>query len=166
MTIANGARIPHAVLKYIGPNGMEDLDFTNYVAGRNVIVFGTPGAFTPSCAQKHLPGFVTNADKIKQSGIDEIICLSVNDPFVMKQWGENANAAGKVTMMPDWNAQLCDAMGLTFDASGAGLGKRAKRFSMVVTDGVISDLQVEEVASDVELTGAEACVVRLGKRAA
>jgi glutaredoxin/glutathione-dependent peroxiredoxin len=166
MTITNGSRVPTATLKRIGDNGMEDVDFGSYIKGRSVIIFGTPGAFTPSCAQKHLPGYVMNADAIKKAGVDEIICLSVNDPFVMKQWGESANAAGKVTMMPDWNAQLCDAMGLTFDASGAGLGKRAKRFSMLVTDGVVSDLQVEEVASEVELTGAEACMVRLGKRAA
>lgn len=161
MTIQIGDTLPNVTLKRVGDNGLEDVNFSDYIKGRKVVLFAVPGAFTPSCTMKHLPGYVANADKIKASGVDEIICLSVNDPFVMKAFGEQANAAGKVTMMPDWKAELVSAMGLTFDGAGAGLGLRAKRFSMIVENGVVKELQVEEAPSNVELSGAEACLVKL-----
>lgn len=161
MTIQIGDTLPNATLKHVGANGLEDVNFSDYIKGKKIVLFAVPGAFTPSCTMKHLPGYVANADKIKASGVDEIICLSVNDPFVMKAFGEQANAAGKVTMMPDWKAELVGAMGLTFDAAGAGLGVRAKRFSMIVENGVVKELQVEEAPSNVELSGADACLVKL-----
>jgi len=161
MTIKIGDALPHVTLKRLGENGMEDLAFGEYIKGKKIVLFAVPGAFTPSCTMKHLPGYVTNADKIKATGVDEIICLSVNDPFVMKAFGEQANANGKITMLPDWKAELVGAMGLSFDASGAGLGTRAQRFSMVIENGVVTDLQVEEAPSAVELSGAEACLVKL-----
>lgn len=165
MTIKTGDTVPNVTLKRMGASGIEDVMVADYLKGKKVVLFGTPGAFTPACAQKHLPGYVAHADKIKSQGIDEIICVSVNDPFVMKHWGEVSEASGKVTMLPDWSAELVTALGLTFDASGAGLGMRAKRFSMIVENGVVVDLQVEDVPSSVELSGADACMVRLAKAA-
>lgn len=161
MTIQIGSSIPDITLKRLGENGMEDISIAQYLAGKKVVLFAVPGAYTPTCALKHLPGYVANADQIKATGVDEIICLSVNDPFVMKAWGESANAAGKVTMMPDWKADLVTAMGLTLDGAGAGLGTRAQRFSMVIENGIVTDLQVEPVASAVELSGADVCLARL-----
>lgn len=161
MTIKIGDTVPAIMLKRLGENGIEELDFADYIKGKKVVVFGTPGAFTPACAQKHLPGYVMKADQLREEGVDEIICVSVNDPFVMKHWGEISNATGKVTMMPDWNAQFVEALGLTMDASGAGMGKRAQRFMMIVNDGVVRDLQVEEKGSDVLLSSAESCALKL-----
>lgn len=161
MTIKTGDSLPQITLKRFGENGLEDISTASVFADKKVVLFGVPGAYTPSCAQKHLPGYVANADSIKAKGVDEIICVAVNDPFVMKAWGESAAAAGKVTMLPDWKAEFTGAMGLTFDASGAGLGTRAKRFSMIVENGIVRDIQVEETPSTVELSGAEACLVRL-----
>ncbi len=161
MTVKIGDALPNVILKRLGENGMEDLAFGEYIKGRKVVLFAVPGAFTPGCTLKHLPGYVANADQIKATGIDEIICIAVNDPFVMKAFGEQAQAEGKVTMLPDWKAELVGALGLTFDASGAGLGIRAKRFSMVIDNGQVTDLQIEETPSNVELSGAEACLVKL-----
>jgi len=162
MTIQTGDRIPDITLKILGENGMEDIETGDYFKGRKIVLFAVPGAFTPSCALKHLPGYINEANSIKAKGVDEIICLAVNDPFVMKHWGEVAGADGKVTMLPDGNGELTTALGLGMDGSGAGLGFRSKRFSMIVEDGIVKDLQVEEKASDVSVTGAESCAVRLG----
>jgi peroxiredoxin len=162
MTIKIGDTIPSVTLKRLGENGMEDLNTNDYFANKKIVLFATPGAFTPTCAQKHLPGYVNNAEKIKAQGVDEIICLSVNDPFVMRHWGETANASGKVTMLPDGNGQFVEALGLTMDGSGFGLGKRAQRFSMVIENNIVKDLAVEPAAGAVELSGAEVCLVKLG----
>lgn len=161
MMIKIGDTIPSVTLKRLGDNGMEDLNTGDYFKNKTVILFATPGAFTPTCAQKHLPGYVNNAEQIKSQGVDEIICLSVNDPFVMRHWGEVANATGKVTMLPDGNGEFSKALGLTFDASGAGLGTRAQRFYMMIDNNIVTDLAVEPVASQVELSGAEVCLVKL-----
>lgn len=161
MTIKQGDRIPSVKLKRLGPGGMEEIDTAAYLKGKKVVIFAVPGAFTPTCAQKHLPSYVNNAAKIKAKGIDEIICIAVNDPFVMKHWGDTAGADGKVTMLPDGNAEFTKAVGLEMDGSGYGLGIRSKRYSMVVVDGIVKDLQVEPAAGDVSLSGAEACMARL-----
>lgn len=153
-----GDKIPSVKLKRLGENGMEEIDIAAYVKGKKVVLFAAPGAFTPSCAQKHLPGYIENAKEIKSQGIDEIICLSVNDPFVMKQWGETAGASGKVTMMPDGNGEFTKAVGMGVDLSGAGLGTRSLRYSALLNDGVVERVSVEEKPSDVELSGAQACV--------
>ena len=165
MTIKTGDTLPAVKLKRLGAGGMEDLDTGTYFKGRKVVLFGTPGAFTPACSQKHLPGYVAGADKIKAQGVDEIICMAVNDPFVMQHWGEVAAAAGKVTMLPDGNGAVTAALGLGFDASGAGLGTRCKRFSMIVADGVVESLEVEDAPGTVELSGAEVCMLKLEKAA-
>jgi peroxiredoxin len=162
MTVVVGDHIPAVELKRMGDSGLEDINTKDLFAERRVILFGVPGAFTPSCAQKHLPGYIHEADTLKAKGIDEIICLAVNDPFVMQHWGDIAKADGKVTMLPDGNGEFTRALGLGMDGSGVGLGFRCKRFSMVIADGVIEDLQVEDKAGEVSITGAEACAVRLG----
>lgn len=162
MTISVGDPIPDVTLKRLGAAGMEDVQTGAYFKGRKIVLFAVPGAFTPTCAQKHLPGYIQEADSIKAKGIDEIICLAVNDPFVMKHWGEVAGTQGKVTMLPDGNGEFTRALGLGMDGSGVGLGFRAKRFAMIVEDGIVKDLQVEEKASEVSVSGAESCAVRLG----
>lgn len=162
MTIKIGDRIPDLNLKRLGASGMEDVNTAALFKGRKIVLFAVPGAFTPSCALKHLPGYINNAAAIKAKGVDEIICMAVNDPFVMKHWGEVAGADGKVTMLSDGNGELTRSFDLGMDGSGAGLGFRARRFSMVVEDGIITDLQIEEKPSDVDLSSAESCAVRLG----
>ncbi len=161
MTIKTGDKIPSVKLKRIGGNGMEEIDIASYIKGKKVVIFGVPGAFTPTCAQKHLPSYVNNADKIKAKGVDEIICVAVNDPFVMKHWGETAGADGKVTMMPDGNATFTKAIGLEMDGSGFGLGTRSKRYSMVVDDGIVKELNVEASAGDMNVSGGEVCLISL-----
>ncbi|MEK7801965.1 MAG: peroxiredoxin [Pseudomonadota bacterium] len=161
MIITIGQPIPAITLKMLRDNGIQDIVLTDYLKGKKIVLFAVPGAYTPTCNLKHLPGYVANADAIKANGVDEIICLSVNDPFVMKAWGESAGATGKVTMLPDWKAELVTALGLTLDGTGVGLGTRAQRFMMVIENGVVTDLQVEPVASAVELSGADVCLTRL-----
>ena len=113
-------------------------------SGKKVVVFALPGAFTPTCSAKHLPGFVHKADEIKQKGVDAIACVSVNDAFVMGAWGEQQGAGDKVLMLADGNGDFTKALGLEMDASKFGMGKRSQRFSMLVEDGVVKELNVEE----------------------
>lgn len=162
MTIKIGDKIPSVTLKKMGASGLEEINTADAVAGKKVVLFAVPGAFTPSCDQKHLPGYVSQSDAIRAKGIDEIICVAVNDPFVMNHWGQSAGATGKVSMWPDGNGAFAEALGLTFDGAGAGLGKRLLRFVMVIENGVVMSLDVEAKPSDVELSGAQACLVKLG----
>lgn len=143
MTIAPGAKIPDGVLQVMGPNGPEPKSTADLFAGRTVALFALPGAFTPTCSAQHLPGFVQNADAIKAKGVDEIVCLSVNDVFVMDAWGKAQGASGKVTMAADGNGAFAKALGLDFDTAGFG-GVRSKRYSMLVKDGVVESLNLEE----------------------
>lgn len=159
--ISKGSKIPSIGLKRLGANGMEDVNIADYIAHKTVVMFAVPGAFTPSCDQKHLPGYVANAAAIKAKGVDEIICIAVNDPFVMKHWGTHAQAEGKVTMMPDGNGAFTKAIGMELDLSAAGLGTRSKRYAMIVKNGVVETLDVEDKASDVNLSSAETCMVKL-----
>lgn len=162
MTIQVGDALPNATLKRVGQAGLEDIVLSDYIKDRKIVLFGFPGAFTPSCAQKHVPGYVASASKIKATGVDEIIGVAVNDPFTLKNFGDQLGVDGKVTLLPDWNAAFVGALGLTFDASGAGLGIRSSRFSMIVENGVVTSLDVEAVPSAVELSGADVCLVKLG----
>lgn len=161
MTIKTGDKFPSVTLKRLGANGMEELDTAIYLAGKKVVLFAVPGAFTPTCAQKHLPSYIENADAIKAKGIDEIICVAVNDPFVMKHWSEAAGAAGKVTMLPDGNAALTRALGMEFDGSGAGLGLRSKRYVMIINNGIVESLEVEASPGEMNVSGGMACLARL-----
>jgi peroxiredoxin len=143
MTITTGARVPDSTFVKPTDDGPEKISTTDLFAGRTIALFSVPGAFTPTCSAKHLPGFVEQADALRAKGVDEIICTAVNDVFVMDAWGKSAGAAGKVTMLADGNGEFARAMGLEMDGSGFGMGRRGKRFSMLVRDGIIEQLNVE-----------------------
>ena len=160
MTIKVGERIPSATLKELGEGGMSDVTTDELFKGRKVAVFGLPGAFTPTCSAKHLPGFVQQTDALKAKGVDAIVCVSVNDAFVMKAWGEHQGATGKVRMLADGNAELAKALGLEFDASGYGMGTRCQRFSMVVEDGVVKKINIDP-AGQFKETSAETMLGQL-----
>lgn len=143
MTIQVGDRIPTTQLIKVTEAGPEQVSSDAYFAGRKVALFSVPGAFTPTCSAKHLPGFVEKAEEIKARGIDEIACTAVNDAFVMGAWGQASGVDGKVTMLADGNGTFANALGLEMDGSGFGLGMRGKRFSAVIDNGVIVQLNVE-----------------------
>ena len=143
MTIAVGDTLPAATLIRMGESGPEPVEVPAYFAGRRVVVFALPGAFTPTCSAKHLPGFIEKVDDFKAKGIDEIVCFSVNDVFVMDAWGKANDAAGKVTLLADGNGTFAAALGLTTDSSRFGMGIRAQRFAMLIDDGKVAQLFVE-----------------------
>ncbi|MBK6288090.1 MAG: peroxiredoxin [Gammaproteobacteria bacterium] len=145
MTIKVGERIPSLTLKKMGEKGPENISTDDIFGGKKVVLFAVPGAFTPTCSAAHLPGYVVNADKIKAKGVDTIVCMSVNDAFVMGAWGKAHNAE-ELLMLADGNAELTKALGLTLDGSGFGLGLRSQRFAMVVDNGVLTQLAVESGA--------------------
>ena len=155
MTIQNGDRIPRATLKHMTGDGVAEISTEELFSGKKVVVFALPGAFTPTCSAKHLPGFVANADEIKARGVDTIACLSVNDAFVMGAWGQDQNVGNKVLMLADGNADFSRALGLDFDASGFGMGVRSQRYAMVVEDGTVTALNVEAPGA-FEVSSAEA----------
>jgi peroxiredoxin len=142
MTIAIGDKLPDVKLIKVGDSGPEAVQSAEYFAGKKVALFAVPGAFTPTCSAKHLPGFVAKADDLKAKGIDEIVGTSVNDAFVLGAWGK-AGDAGNITLLADGNADFASAIGLTMDGSGFGMGTRSQRYSMVVNDGVVEQLNVE-----------------------
>jgi peroxiredoxin len=144
MTIQAGDRIPSATLLKATPEGPQPVDTDSFFAGRKVALFAVPGAFTPTCSARHLPGFVEKADEFRGKGVDEVACVSVNDAFVLQAWARDAGAEGKVTMLADGNGDFSKALGLTMDASKFGMGLRAQRFSAIVEDGVVKQLNVEE----------------------
>ncbi len=160
MTIKVGDKVPSMTLKRLGPNGLEDVDTGALFGGRKVVLFSVPGAYTPTCSAEHLPGYVARADEIKAKGVDDIVCLSVNDPWVMKAWGEEHGVRGKVTMLPDGNGAFTKALGIEADLSGANLGIRGKRCSMIVEDGVVKSIDIEP-DKGVSVSGADACLVKL-----
>ena len=143
MSIAVGDAVPEATVHIMGESGPESKSFKDLVTGRKVVLFALPGAFTPTCSAKHLPGFIDKASEFFEKGVDEIICLSVNDAWVMGAWGKAQGADGKVTMVADGNGDLSRALGFTADMSGAGFGERSIRYAMVVENGVVTSLNVE-----------------------
>jgi peroxiredoxin len=142
MTIAKGDTLPDVKLTKVGAEGNEPVQTGTYFAGRKVALFSVPGAFTPTCSAKHLPGFVAKAAELKAKGIDEIVCTAVNDPFVMGAWNAR-DGSTDITMLADGNGEFAKALGLTMDGSGFGLGQRGQRFSMVINDGKVQELNVE-----------------------
>jgi len=143
MTIAVGDTIPAGTLLKVTESGPEPVTTEDYFKGRRIALFSVPGAFTPTCSARHLPGFVEKADALKAKGIDEIACTAVNDAFVMGAWGKGAGVDGKVTMLADGNGEFVKALGLELDGSKFGMGTRGQRFSMVVSDGTVEQLNVE-----------------------
>jgi peroxiredoxin len=143
MTISVGDKMPSVTFIKATAEGPQPLSSDEFFAGRRVAIFSLPGAFTPTCSAKHLPGFVEKADDLKAKGIDEIACTAVNDAFVMGAWGKANATDGKVTMLADGNGDFPKAVGLEMDGSKFGMGTRGQRFSMVVNDGVVEQLNVE-----------------------
>ena len=160
MAIQEGSKIPSVTLKHLTSDGMEEISTDEIFSGKKVVMFAVPGAFTPTCTAKHLPGFVANADALRAKGVDTIVCMAVNDPFVMKAWGEQSEAGGDVLMLPDGNGELTRALGLEMDGSGYGLGQRSKRFAITADDGTVTRLAVEE-GGGVTVSGAEAVLASL-----
>jgi len=130
-------------LKEMKDGAPKDVSAADIFKGKRVVLFAVPGAFTPTCSMKHLPGFVSDADKIRAKGVDDIVCVSVNDVFVMDAWGKASGAQGKVRMLADGNGDFTRAVGLELDASGFGMGRRSQRYGMVVRDGKVEQLHVE-----------------------
>jgi peroxiredoxin len=143
MTIKAGDKIPDTTFMKATANGPEPVESGDFFKGRKVALFSVPGAFTPTCSAKHLPGFIDHAAELKAKGVDEIACTAVNDAFVMGAWGKSANADGKVTMLADGSGNFAKAVGLEMDGAKFGLGMRGQRFSMIVDDGVVTELNVE-----------------------
>ncbi|MCZ6830789.1 MAG: peroxiredoxin [Gammaproteobacteria bacterium] len=159
MTIQVGDKVPSCTLKTMGAEGPEDISTEDIFAGKKVVLFAVPGAFTPGCSLTHLPGYVVNADKIKAAGVDTIVCMAVNDAFVMGAWGEAQNAS-ELLMLADGNSALTSALGLELDGSGFGLGMRSQRFAMIVEDGTVTHLNVEPDAG-VDVSSAETIMALL-----
>jgi len=142
MTISIGARLPDVPLAIATPDGPQPTTSSDYFKGKKVALFAVPGAFTPTCSARHLPSYVEKAGDIKAKGVDEIACISVNDAFVMGAWGKSAGS-DDITMLADGNGQFADAVGLGMDGEKFGMGKRSQRYSMVINDGVVEQLNVE-----------------------
>src|SRR5512134_2644029 len=147
MTIQVGEKIPSVTLTRMGEKGPEPISTDELFAGKKVVLFAVPGAFTPTCSARHLPSFLEHADALKAKGVDEIVCASVNDIFVMQAWGQNQQADGKVILLADGDAMLTKALGLELDLTGKGLGLRSQRYSMLVEDGVVKSLNVDPAGS-------------------
>jgi len=143
MAISIGDRIPNVVMNEMTSDGPGELSSEELFSGKKVVLFALPGAFTPTCSASHLPGFVASADKIKAKGVDDIVCLSVNDAWVMDAWGKAQNAE-EIHMVADGSANFTQAVGLVLDRTQAGMGIRSQRYAMVVEDGVVTALNVEE----------------------
>jgi len=155
MTIQVGGSIPNVTVFVMGEDGGPQAISTDELfKGKKVALFGVPGAFTPTCSASHLPGYVKNADALRDKGADDIICLAVNDAFVMTAWGVDQNVGDKVRMVSDGTATFAKATGLELDLSEPGLGMRCQRFSMIVDDGVVKDIETEDPPT-VDLTSAE-----------
>ncbi len=162
MTIAPGDTLPEATLVKLGASGPEAVSLADHAKGKKVVIFAVPGAFTPTCHSAHVPSFIRTKDQFAAKGVDEIICVSVNDPFVMKAWGEatGATEAG-ITMLGDAQSAFTKAIGMDFDAPPAGLIARSKRYAMVVEDGKVTKLHVEESPGVCEISGGEALLAEL-----
>lgn len=167
MTIAIGDTLPEGRLaEYIdtetpgctlGPNRFA---VTDLVKGKTIVIFGVPAAFSPACSEQHLPGYVEKAEELKAKGVDEIWCLAVNDPYVMGAWGRDQNTAGAVRMMADGSGAYTQALGLVFDLTKAGMGVRSQRYSMLVVDGVVKQLNIDE-GGKYEVSGADTMLTQL-----
>jgi len=160
MTIKVGDKIPSAKLQHKTKDGIQSLSTDDLFKGKKVVLFALPGAFTPTCSAKHLPGFVNNYQELKGKGVDTVACLSVNDAFVMDAWGKDQHVDDKVLMLADGNGDFTKAVGLVMDATGYGMGLRSQRYAMVVEDGVIKKLNVEAPGA-FEVSSAEAILKAL-----
>jgi peroxiredoxin len=161
MSIQVGDRLPQTKFRVMTPEGPAWKSSDEIFKGKKVVLFAVPGAFTNTCHNMHLPGFLQNLDAIKAKGVDTIAVTAVNDMFVMEAWKRATGADGKIEFLADGNGEFAKAIDLTFDGSVAGLGHRSKRYSMLVEDGVIKRLNIEEAPGKVELSGADALLKQL-----
>ncbi len=143
MAIKAGDRIPNGKFSLMTKDGPGSLSTQELFSGKKVVLFSVPGAFTPTCSNSHLPGYIKHTADIKAKGVDTIACMAVNDAFVMDAWGKDRGVGDKILMLADGNGEFTRALGLELDASGFGMGKRSQRFSMVVNDGIVEELNVE-----------------------
>ena len=155
MTIKVGDKLPNATFRLVTDDGARPVTTQEFFAGKKVVLFGLPGAFTPTCHKNHLPGFVAHEAEIKAKGVEAIAMTSVNDPFVLSAWAKASGSEGKISFLADGNADFAKAVGLDFDASANGLGIRSKRYSMLVEDGVVKTLNIEESPGKADLSTAE-----------
>ncbi len=159
MTIQVGDKVPLVNFKKMTHEGPKEINSETVFNGKKVVFFAVPGAFTPGCSVTHLPGFVVKADEIKSKGVDEIVCMAVNDAFVMGAWGQAQNAE-ELLMLADGNGEFTKAIGLEMDATGFGMGIRAKRFGMIVDDGTVTHLAIE-APGEIKVSSAEAIMEAL-----
>ncbi len=160
MAVKVGDKAPSVKIKTKNADGVKEVDTGELFAGKKVVLFALPGAFTPTCSAKHLPGFVQKNADLKTKGVDLVACLSVNDAFVMEAWGKDQNVGDKVVMLADGNGEFTRAMGLEMDGTGFGMGQRSKRYAMVVDNGVVKSLEVEQPGK-FEVSSAEAVLGKL-----
>lgn len=159
MTIKAGDTIPAGKLTHMGDSGPAEITTDELFSGKKVVVFGVPGAFTPTCSETHLPGFVARYDDLRAKGVDHVVCVSVNDVFVMSAWGKSQNGENLI-MAADGSAEWTRALGLEFDLTARGLGVRSRRYSMIVDNGVVKNINVEEAAA-VEVSSADQILEQL-----
>lgn len=159
--IKEGDRIPDITLKQMTAAGPTDVSLTDYCAGRKVVIFALPGAFTPTCSESHVPSYIDNAKALRDKGVDAVACISTADFFVMDAWGKSLGAIEHVDMLADGNHEYTRATGLTVDLSGHGLGERSQRYAMVLDDGVVKHLAIEENPGEATVSAAEAVLAKL-----
>ena len=160
MTIKVGDKLPNVTLSTMTEEGPKPVSVEELCAGKKVVLFAVPGAFTPTCSNQHLPGFVSNSAVLKEKGVDVVACISVNDPFVMAAWGKDRNVAEDMLMLADGNAEFTSALGLEMDVSGFGMGIRSQRYAMIVDNGVVSTLNIES-GPVLDVSSAEAVLAAL-----
>jgi peroxiredoxin len=160
MTIKVGDTVPSITLRHMAADGIKEVSTDQLLGGKKVVLFALPGAFTPTCSSKHVPGFIENAAALKGKGVDTIACVSVNDAFVMDAWGRDLGAGDAVMMLADGNADFTRAVDLTLDGSGIGFGVRSQRYAMIVDDGVVKHIAVED-GTGLEVSAAERILAEL-----
>jgi len=156
-----GDKLPEATLRTLGAAGIDKVKTGDFFAGKKVVLFAIPGAFTPTCTKTHLPSYVNEEAALKAKGVDDIACVAVNDVFVLDAWAESTGAKGKVTMLSDGNADFSKALGLTFDGTGLGFGTRSLRYAMVVENGTVKALEVEENPGTCQVSSAASILEKL-----
>ena len=162
MTIQIGDKLPAATLRLVTADGAKPVTTEEFFGGRKVVLFGLPGAFTPTCHKNHLPGFIADEEAFKAKGVDEIAMTSVNDPFVLTAWQKATGAEGKIAFLADGNAEFAKAIGLEIDLGAGGLGLRSKRYSMLVEDGIVKQLNVEPSPGKADLSSATHLLAQMG----
>jgi len=161
MTIKVGDKLPSVTLRYVAPDGVKAVTTDEFFGGKKVVLFGLPGAYTRTCSERHLPSYVTHAAELKAKGVDTIACIAVNDQAVMGAWGKAQNVGDKIVMLADGSGDFARAVGLDIDLTRAGLGVRSKRYSMLVEDGTVKALNVEQAPPQVDVSSAEAMLKAL-----